>query len=401
MACRTLPALLCACLAGHAVAATPWPDVKVEHASAFESSSSTSGVLRARYCFTSPTSVCVPAGSWVWFVGTRCGPRSGPGCDASQARPTLQAVDASAPITAEGVVFAAQAHRKLDADGEDDRSYSLQLEPGQRLAGKLHQRTVVAGLALAPGRVSFLWNTDDTGRLTLGEAQEGTTAEAASIGGWQVPAGTTFRRDGSLSLSLSKRAKPGAVFSRETGEPRAATSVFSQQAMAGADPFIIERLQVTQPLVFAGVSFIGEVTLARRSTATDWESASGTITAPLSLESFEVPAKSQVTWCVDKTLQKAVAPDGAFLTFIGRTTAEVRARRDPALPYHVAMMAPFERCDAGRLVGYDIATRRCPEESKWGRSFLQLTLDGKALEPSGQPFLDAWPTGPCPPPKKR
>lgn len=378
-----------------------WPDVKKEWSTAFEGSTSTSGVLRSAYCFKGPT-VCAPRGSWVWFDGSFCSARSNEGCDDSGALPILRAVDASAPITVEGLVFAPHPHRKLrDDEDEGQRVYSVKIDSGQRLEGLLLKSAVVHGLKLAPGHVAFAYFTGDDGKPTIAAVDEGTTAEATTIEGWQVPSGTTFRRDGSLRLSMSRSAKKGAVFMREDGGVEA-TEVVGFRATAGLESFVVERLRLTQPYAFAGASFSGEVTLARRQGATAWESAQGTTVAPLTLERFEVPKASVVTLCVDKTLERAAAPAGAFIGFAGRLSPEVRARREPAVSPQ-SVMTPFARCDPGVVKGYDVALQRCPEESQWARSFLPMTLEGQALDDAGRAFLEKWPsTEPlrCPPTKR-
>lgn len=364
-----------------------WPDVKKEWSTAFEGSTSTSGVLRSAYCFKRPT-VCVPKGSWVWFDGSFCSARSNEGCDDSGALPWLRAVDASAPITVEGLVFAPQVHRKLRSDeDEGQRVYSLRIDAGRRLEGLLLKGAVVQGLKLAPGRVAFAYFTGDDGKPTLGAVDEGTTAEATTIEGWQVPAGTTFRRDGVLTLSLSKSAKKGAVFARTGVEPLTATEVLASRAPVGVQTFVFERLRLTQPFTFAGASFTGEVTLARREDATSWESVNGTTVAPLTLERFEVPAASIVTLCADTSLEKATAPKGSFVGFAGRLMLEVRARREPTVPPQTVLVF-FERCDSGIVKGYDVVLQRCPEE----RSALPLTLEGAPLDEAGRVYLEKWPS---------
>jgi hypothetical protein len=184
------------------------PTLKDAESSGFEGSRSASGTLVERFCFSQPTRICAPAGSWVWFTWSVCAPHSNRGCDDTHVTPSLSLLDASEVVEALGLRWAPVVHRNSARGG-----HTLQLDT--EMDGQLAVATTIDGVRLSPGHVSFR----DSGRpAPLDKALlGGVWAEAHTCQGWRAPVGTEF--SGSCEGELSMTAPPGAWLERLPGPP--------------------------------------------------------------------------------------------------------------------------------------------------------------------------------------
>lgn len=240
-------------LVSFALAAAPedLPKLKQGRSSGFESARAADGTLTARFCFTAPTKVCVPAGSWVAFTWSVCGPRSNAGCDDSHVTPSLRMVDASAPLEVYGYRWAAVAHR---AGGEAERAgHTLVLDT--EVEGQLAAPATIAGIAVLPGPTRLThWERAGVVTETL---LAGVRAEAFTCADWKAPPRTRF--EGSCEQQRVSLTPPkGALLERDAGpegEPTRARGLRWYGESVTWD--------TVEPVTLLGVPLGGEVALIR------------------------------------------------------------------------------------------------------------------------------------------
>ncbi|MCC7111126.1 MAG: hypothetical protein IT382_17665 [Deltaproteobacteria bacterium] len=166
------------------------------------------GVLRRRFCFEAPATICVPAGSTVFYTVHHGGPRSPLPADARPPAAVLRSVDASAPFEAFGLTFAAHPPTppRPDQDASAQR-YSLEIF-GDQVEGILAKELTFAGVVVARGDVLLF--VDRAGALT-GVAQ-GRLGADAQAGPFLIPKGSSVSvcPDGVQHARAPRAAKPSA-----------------------------------------------------------------------------------------------------------------------------------------------------------------------------------------------
>ena len=260
-----------------------WPELLDAKSNGFESARQSSGVLAGKHCFVAPFRVCVPAGSWVWFEWSVCGPRSNQGCDDSAVKPRLRQVDASAPIEALGMRWSAMKHVEV-GPGEPPPPHSLQLLLPD-IRGVLAAPATIAGIEVLPGPVVFTRSPE--GAPTYERLDEGTRAKAGTCAGWKVPAGT--RIEGDCEGLVHLFAPDGGLLERDAGpagEPTRLTEYFSngEYTLWG----------LLEPREFEGVSLTGSF---QRRTEPDggvsW--VQGTLSRPAKKGACTYPSGARLT----------------------------------------------------------------------------------------------------------
>lgn len=166
------------------------------------------GVLRKRFCFAAPSTICVPARSTVFYTVQRGGPHAAPPADARPPVPVLRSVDAAAPFEAYGLTFA--AHRPTPPRPDQDaseRRYSLEVF-GDQAKGVLAKEFTLAGVVIGRGAVEFY--VDAEGVLT-GVAL-GILGADAQAGPFAIPKGSAVSvcPDGLQHARAPRASTPGS-----------------------------------------------------------------------------------------------------------------------------------------------------------------------------------------------
>jgi hypothetical protein len=307
-----------------------------------------SGVLTKAYCFASPTHVCVPAKSTVFFTSSTPGPRADEGTPRVTSY-SLQAVDASAPFKAFGITFA--AHAPLPSgpdDGGDTPTMSLEFR-GFDVRGLLGQALTLGGQRVAAGPIEL--HLDDT---WVPEAiLRGVAPTALIVGGWRVPAGTLMYVAG-LPDGFTLTPRPGAKLTRDAADeyPPSATSVEHTPAWS----MILTTVEGSPPFEVNGVTLTGRVSLARHGTTGPWEMAMGTLGRAATIGDVSMPEGATVTLC-GTALERVTAPEGKRLNVAGHPTFALTVEHERP----IAPTGPWvDDCTRGKVTGYAIPLEGCP-----------------------------------------
>ncbi len=176
---------------------TPGPDGNV----------AVEGVLRRRFCFSAPTSICVPAGSTVFYTARTARQRPGVTSTAEPSPPVLRWVSATEPITAFGLTFAPRrAPPRRPAQDPADRVVSLEVF-GTHVKGMLADPLTFAGVVIGRGAVEL--ELDGAGAVA--GIATGALAADATAGPFTVPRGSVVSvcPDGIQHARAPRASAPG------------------------------------------------------------------------------------------------------------------------------------------------------------------------------------------------